>query len=50
MGSEDITNVNGQLHAPPALPMERGPQCPWARIGGWVGTRAGMDAMVNRKI
>jgi hypothetical protein len=33
--------VSGQLHAPAALP---------PGIGGWVGPRAGLDAVLKRKI
>jgi hypothetical protein len=41
--------VNGQLHDPDALPLkERAPGTHW--IGGWVGPRAVMDAVVKRKI
>jgi hypothetical protein len=41
--------VSGQLHAPAALPpRERNPGTHW--IGGWVGTRAVLDAVVKRKI
>jgi hypothetical protein len=41
--------VSGQLHAPAAsLPRERAPGTYW--IGGWVGPRAVLDAMVKRKI
>jgi hypothetical protein len=36
--------VSGQLHAPAALPRgERAPGTVW--IGGWVGFRAGLDAV-----
>jgi hypothetical protein len=41
--------VSGQFHTPAALnPKERAPgtHC----IGGWVGPRAGLDAVVKRKI
>jgi hypothetical protein len=38
--------VSGQLHAPAALPPGKEPMVP---IGGWVGTRAGLDAVVKRK-
>jgi hypothetical protein len=39
--------VSGQLHAPAALPKERAPfaHC----IGGWVGPRAGLDAVEKKK-
>jgi hypothetical protein len=41
--------VSGQLHAPTALPLkERAPATHW--IGGWVGPRAVLDAVVKRKI
>jgi hypothetical protein len=41
--------VNGQLHLPAALPPEKEPLVPhW--IGGWVGPRAVLDAVVKRKI
>jgi hypothetical protein len=41
--------LSGQLHAPAALtPKERAPGNHW--IGGWVGTRAVLDAVVKRKI
>jgi hypothetical protein len=41
--------VNGQLHAPAALhPKERDPGTHW--IGGCVGPRAVLDAVVKRKI
>jgi hypothetical protein len=41
--------VSGQLHATAALnPRERDPGTHW--IGGWVGPRAVLDAMVKRKI
>jgi hypothetical protein len=41
--------VSGQLHAPAALPpRERAPGTHW--IGGWVGPRAVLDAVVKRKI
>jgi hypothetical protein len=40
--------VSVQLHAPATLPREKAPgtHC----IGGWVGPRAGLDAVSNRKI
>jgi hypothetical protein len=42
-------DVSGQLHAPAALPpRERAPGTHW--IGGWVGPRAILDAVVKRKI
>jgi len=38
--------VSGQLHAQVALhPRERDPGTHW--IGGWVSSRAGLDALVN---
>jgi hypothetical protein len=41
--------VSGQLHAPAALhPGERARDTHW--IGGWVGLRAVLDAVVKRKI
>jgi hypothetical protein len=40
--------VSGQLHAPAALPPGRAPGTNW--IGGWVGPRAVLDAVVKRKI
>jgi hypothetical protein len=41
--------VSGQIHAPAALPPEKG--APGThRIGGWVGPRAVLDAVVKRKI
>jgi hypothetical protein len=40
--------VSGQLHAPGALPPgERAPGSHW--IGGWIGPRAGLDAVEKRK-
>jgi hypothetical protein len=41
--------VNGQLHAPAALPPGKEPPGTHC-IGGWVGPRAGLDAVVRRKI
>jgi hypothetical protein len=38
--------VSGQLHTPAALPSEKEPLVP----RGWVGLRAGLDAVVKRKI
>jgi hypothetical protein len=40
--------VSGQLHTPAALPPGRAPSTNW--IGGWVGPRAVLDAVVKRKI
>jgi hypothetical protein len=41
--------VNGQLHAPAALPpKQRAPGTHW--IGGWLGPRAVLGAVVKRKI
>jgi len=41
--------VSGQLHAPATLlPTEIAPGIHW--IGGWVGSRASLDAAVTRKI
>jgi hypothetical protein len=40
--------VNGQLHAPAALPQGKSPSTHW--IGGWVGPTAVLDAVVKRKI
>jgi hypothetical protein len=41
--------VSGQLQPPAAFPpRERVPDDHW--IGGWVGPRAGLDAVVKRKI
>jgi hypothetical protein len=40
--------VSGQFHAPPALPPGRDSGTHW--IGGWVGPRAVLDAVVKRKI
>jgi hypothetical protein len=40
---------SGQFHSPVALaPGERVPGTHW--IGGWVGPRAGLDAVEKRKI
>jgi len=41
--------VSGQLHVLDALPQERAPPYP-LYIVGWVSTRAGLDAVVRRKI
>jgi hypothetical protein len=41
--------VSGELHAPAALtPGEEPPGTNW--IGGWVGPRAVLDAVLKRKI
>jgi hypothetical protein len=41
--------VSGELHAPAALlPGKEPPNTHW--IGGWVGPRAILDAVVKRKI
>jgi hypothetical protein len=41
--------VSGQLHAPGRFtPKERAPGTHW--IGGWVGPRAVLDAVLQRKI
>jgi hypothetical protein len=41
--------VSSQLHAQAALPpRKRAPGTHW--IGGWVGPRAGLEAVVKRKI
>jgi hypothetical protein len=41
--------VSDQLHAPARfIPMEKAPGTLW--IGGWVGPRAVLDAVVKRKI
>jgi hypothetical protein len=41
--------VSGQLHAPTALnSRKKAPGTHW--IGGWVGSRAVLDAVVKRKI
>jgi hypothetical protein len=41
--------VSGQLHAPAASPpKERAPDTHW--IGGWVGPRAVLDAVLKGKI
>jgi len=38
--------VSGQLHAPPLYPRGKCPGTHW--IGGWVGHRAVLDAVVQR--
>jgi hypothetical protein len=40
--------VSGQLHAPAAYPRERAPRTHW--IGGWMGPRAVLDAVVKKII
>jgi hypothetical protein len=40
--------VSGQVHTPAALSQGRAPSSHW--IGGWVGPRAVLDAVVKRKI
>jgi hypothetical protein len=40
--------MSGQLHAPAALHPGKESGTPW--IGGWVGPRAVLDAVVKRKI
>jgi hypothetical protein len=40
--------VSGQLHAPAALTQGKRLRTHW--IGGWVGPRAVLDAVVKRKI
>jgi len=41
--------VSGQLHGPAALhPTERTPGTHW--IGGWAGTRAGLEAEAKKDI
>jgi hypothetical protein len=41
--------VSGQLHAPVVLPPGKEPPGTH-RIGGWMDPRAGLDAVVKRKI
>jgi hypothetical protein len=41
--------VSGQLHAPAALPPGKEALAPIS-IGGWVGPRAVLEAVVKRKI
>jgi hypothetical protein len=41
--------VSGQLHAPAALPSGKELMAPLG-IGGWMGPKAGLDAVVKRKI
>jgi hypothetical protein len=40
--------VSGRLHASAALPPGKKPCTHW--IGGWVGRRAGLDAVARREI
>jgi hypothetical protein len=40
--------VSGQLHVPAASPQGKSPWYHW--IGGWVGPRTSLDAVVKRKI
>jgi hypothetical protein len=40
--------VSGQLHAPTALTQRKAPGTHW--IGGWVGPRAVLDALVKKKL
>jgi hypothetical protein len=42
--------VGGQLHALAALPPEKEPLPGTHWIGGWVGPRAVLDAVMKRKI
>jgi hypothetical protein len=39
--------VSGQLHAPAALTQVKSPDNHW--IGGWVGLKVGLYAVVRRK-
>jgi hypothetical protein len=39
--------VSCQLYAPAALPRDNNPDTHW--MGGWVGLRAGPDAVVKRE-
>jgi hypothetical protein len=41
--------MSGQLHTPATLHPEKEPLVPFA-LGGWVGHRAGPDAVVRSKI
>jgi hypothetical protein len=41
-------DVSGQLHVPATTPQGRVPGNHW--IGGWMGPRAGLDAVLRRKI
>jgi hypothetical protein len=43
-----LYEVSGQPHASSALPPGNGPRTYW--IGGWVGSRAGLDAEIRGKI
>jgi len=40
--------VSGQFHALATLPPEKSPSNHW--LGGWVGSRAGLDVLGRRKI
>jgi hypothetical protein len=40
--------VSDKIHAPPALPPKKKPSV--AIVGGWVGPRADLDAVMKRKI
>jgi hypothetical protein len=39
--------VSGQLHAPAALPLEKEHKVPIRQEWGWVGPRAGLDAVAK---
>jgi hypothetical protein len=41
-------DASGQLHVPAALPPGKDPSYPL--VGGWVGPKAVLDAVVKRKI
>jgi hypothetical protein len=41
------TSELGRGHAPASSPPRRGPSIHW--IGGWVGPRAGLDAVEKKK-
>jgi hypothetical protein len=43
-------DVNDQLHAPNTLPAGEESVCSTHQLGGWVGFRAGLDAVATRKI
>jgi hypothetical protein len=40
--------VNGQIYAPALLPLGKEPP-PTRWVGGWVGPRAGLEAVAERK-